>query len=138
MEKITQTTLILWLGMDATAEILGVIIKEVIDNKREHTPSASLRGVFNLGGDGARLFLWQGEFEVSSSPFINASGQVLGRVIFGHSHFKRLASEGSGVVQLVSTENGWGFGACKVVVSCSCTDCGPGCALEGERVELLR
>ena len=68
--------------MDATAEIVGVNIKEVIDDKREHITNPSLMGVFNLGGDGARFFLCQGEFEVSSSPFINTSSQVLGRVIF--------------------------------------------------------
>lgn len=126
------------ISRDATAEIAGINIRETINDEREKTPCACGRGVFTLGGDNARFSLCQGEFDVSTSPVVNTGGQVLGRVLFGHSHFRRLAHDGSGVIQIVGTETGWSFGGSKVIVSCSHTDCDAGCVLEGRGVELIR
>ena len=128
----------LMIGRDATAEITGVNIKETINDKRKCTPCSVWKGVFNLVGDGARFYLCQGEFEVSSSPFINVAAHTLGRVLLGHSHFKRLASEGSGIVQIVTVDCGWNFGGSKAIVSCSHTHFDAGCALGGEKAELLK
>ena len=126
----------LCIGRDATADICGINIKEVICDTREKTPQSSNRGVFNLSGENARLFLYQGEFEFSTSPLVNVAGWVFGRIIFGHSHFRRVGGEKQPPIQIVSVETGWNFGSSRAIVSTTHTHVGPGCALGGDNVEL--
>lgn len=129
----------LMIERDATANIHYVDITEAINDTRTKSPCPSQRGVFNLIGDNSRLLLYQGKFEFTTSPFVNVGGWVYGRVLFGHSFFTRIGAD-SGVppIQIISVETGWNFAGSKAIVSCSHTHVGPGCALGGENVELIR
>lgn len=124
---------------DATANIHYVDITEAINDARTKSPRSCQRGVFNLAGDNSRLLLYQGKFEFTTSPFINVAEWGVGKVLFGHSFFTRIGAD-SGVppIQIISVERGWDFGGTKVFVSCSYTHVGPGCALGGENVELIK
>ena len=123
---------------DATADICGINIKEVISDEREKTPHSPSRGVFNLYGENTRLFLYQGEFEFTTSPVINVAGWTFGRIIFGHSHFRRVGDKGLPSIQVVSVETGWSFRSSRAIVSSTHTSIGPGCALGGDKVELYK
>lgn len=124
------------IGRDATADICGINVKEVICDEREKTPQSIYRGVFNLSGENPRLFLHQGEFEFTTSPFVNVAGWTFGRIIFGHSHFRRVGGKGVTPIQVVSVETGCNFRSSRAIVSSTHTNLGPGCALGGDKVEL--
>ncbi len=67
--------------------------------------------MFNIVGgyEGNNTFtLSSGRYEISSSPFINVTGNnVRGRINFNYSHFKRNAFAKESEIIVVDTNNRW-------------------------------
>ena len=118
--------------------IVGVNFKEAINDPRGRAQYTAFRGVFNIYGDYSMLYLQQGVFEVSSSPFINVCAWFYGRIMFGYAHFTRIGGESSTPIDIIGVERGANFGGGKALVSCSHSTFSSGCSLGGENVEVTK
>ena len=91
--------------------IKGCDIIEKINDSRPRYPSSSEIGVFNLcGTQGSNpiFSLTFGQFEISSSPFINVQGNnIKGRICLNYSYFTKSQFTNDSEVIIIVTNNGW-------------------------------
>ena len=90
--------------------ICGIDIIEKINDTREKYHSSEGIGVFNLCGSYSEstFCLIFGQFEISSSPFINVRGNnVRGKINLNYSHFSRNTLAKESEIIIIDTNNGW-------------------------------
>ena len=88
----------------------GIDIIEKINDTREKYYSSVGIGVFNLCGSYSEstFCLIFGQFEISSSPFINVRGNnVRGKINLNYSHFSRNTLAKESEIIIIDTNNGW-------------------------------
>ena len=88
----------------------GIDIIEKINDTREKYYSSVGIGVFNLCGSYSEstFCLIFGQFEISSSPFINVRGNnVRGKINLNYSHFSRNTLAKESEIIIIDTNSGW-------------------------------
>ena len=110
----------------------GIDIIEKINDEREKYPSSQRIGVFNLCGtfSESTFCLICGQFEISSSPFINVRGNnVRGKINLNCSHFSRSTLAKESEISIIDTNNGWSYRGSYADVCKTCISLNPGCKL---------
>ena len=102
-------TNILCLTFKSYFYICGIDIIEKINDTRPYGSSGNI-GIFNLCRcySESTFGLIFGQFEISSSPFINVSGNnVRGKINLNYSHFSRNVLAKETEISIIDTNNGW-------------------------------
>ena len=110
----------------------GIDIIEQINDTREKYPSPEGIGVFNLCGafSESTFCLIYGQFEISSSPFINVQGNnARGKINLNCSHFSRSTLAKESEISIIDTNNGWSYRGSYADVCKAFITLNPGCKL---------
>ena len=111
--------------------ICGIDIIEKINDSREKYPSSIGIGVFNLigcPGSSPVFCLIFGQFEISSSPFINVQGNnIRGNIVLNYSHFKKNSFAIEKEISIIDTINGCNGRGSYAEVSKTLTTLSEGC-----------
>ena len=113
--------------------MIGIDIIEKINDTRNKYSSSEGIGVFNLcgyHGSEPSFCLLFGQFEVSSSPFINVQGNnIRGKINLNYSHFSRNVNATETEIIIIDTNNGWNGKGSYADVSKTLVTLNPGCKL---------
>lgn len=113
--------------------MIGIDIIEKINDTRQKYASSEGIGVFNLCGpcgSSPTFCLLFGQFEISSSPFINVKGNnIFAKIVLNFSHFKKNIFSSESEINIIDTNSGWNGRGSVANVSKTLVTLSEGCKL---------